>query len=165
MQVQPGWLLNLIAGLQATHPNVPLLFAETPKLAGDLAYRWLAAARNIRKQERAATPSRPTRGRTPDAPPAQQPLFVQAQGPDPDAGRHQERADAPLPAAERKHQALQRARVGETLTVRAHAETFHVSPATAGTDLRELADDGLLEAHGNRRSLRYVASGDEGEEP
>ncbi|MEX2501077.1 MAG: ERCC4 domain-containing protein [Trueperaceae bacterium] len=41
--VQPGWLLNLIAALQATYPNVPLLFAETPKLAADLAYRWLAA--------------------------------------------------------------------------------------------------------------------------
>lgn len=42
--VSPGWLLNVIAALQAEYPAVQWLFAETRSIAQDVAYRWLSAA-------------------------------------------------------------------------------------------------------------------------
>jgi hypothetical protein len=41
---QPGWLLELVARLQVRYPAVPIVFADSRKLAEEWTYRWLAAA-------------------------------------------------------------------------------------------------------------------------
>lgn len=41
---QPGWLLELVARLQIRYPAVPIVFADSRKLAEDYTYRYLAAA-------------------------------------------------------------------------------------------------------------------------
>jgi ERCC4-type nuclease len=43
--VNTGWLMNVLAALQITCPQVPWFFAETRDLAEGYAYRWLAAAK------------------------------------------------------------------------------------------------------------------------
>ena len=42
--VQPGWLLELVARLQVRYPAVPIVFADSRKLAEEWTYRFLAAA-------------------------------------------------------------------------------------------------------------------------
>ena len=42
--VQPGWLLELVARLQVRYPTVPIVFADSRKLAEEYTYRYLAAA-------------------------------------------------------------------------------------------------------------------------
>ena len=51
IRTRPGWLLNLVAALQAAYPNVPMLFAETGPLAADLAYRWLSASLRLSRAQ------------------------------------------------------------------------------------------------------------------
>lgn len=41
---QPGWLLELVARLQVRYPTVPVVFADSRKLAEEYTYRFLAAA-------------------------------------------------------------------------------------------------------------------------
>ncbi len=41
---QPGWLLELVARLQVRYPAVPIVFADSRKLAEEWTYRFLAAA-------------------------------------------------------------------------------------------------------------------------
>jgi len=41
---QPGWLLELVARLQVRYPSVPIVFADSRKLAEEWTYRYLAAA-------------------------------------------------------------------------------------------------------------------------
>jgi hypothetical protein len=41
---QPGWLLELVARLQVRYPSVPIVFADSRKLAEEYTYRYLAAA-------------------------------------------------------------------------------------------------------------------------
>lgn len=41
---QPGWLLEIVAQLQARYPAVPIVFADSRKLAEEWTYRFLAAA-------------------------------------------------------------------------------------------------------------------------
>lgn len=43
-RVQPGWLLELVARLQVRYPAVPIVFADSRKLAEEWTYRYLAAA-------------------------------------------------------------------------------------------------------------------------
>ncbi len=43
-RVQPGWLLELVARLQVRYPAVPIVFADSRKLAEEWTYRFLAAA-------------------------------------------------------------------------------------------------------------------------
>lgn len=43
-RVRPGWLLELVAQLQVRYPSVPLVFADSRKLAEEWTYRFLAAA-------------------------------------------------------------------------------------------------------------------------
>jgi hypothetical protein len=43
-RVQPGWLLELVAQLQVRYPAVPIVFADSRKLAEEWTYRFLAAA-------------------------------------------------------------------------------------------------------------------------
>lgn len=42
---QPGWLLEVVAQLQARYPSVPIVFADSRKLGEEWTYRFLAAAR------------------------------------------------------------------------------------------------------------------------
>jgi len=42
--VQPGWLLELVARLQVRYPSVPIVFADSRKLAEEWTYRFLGAA-------------------------------------------------------------------------------------------------------------------------
>lgn len=44
------WLLNVVTGLQVEHPAVTWTFAETPAIAQDWAYRWLAACAKAERQ-------------------------------------------------------------------------------------------------------------------
>jgi hypothetical protein len=169
VEVRKGWLLNLVAGLQVAYPNVPLLFAETPKLAADLAYRWLSAASRLARaagQEvslaealawDAADGANARSAVEARAVPLQSPLFEAApQWSNAATVRH---SDAPLARAERQENARERARLGEVWTVAAYAQAFGVSRATASNDLWELADQGSLRALGNRRSLRFEPAG------
>lgn len=43
-RVQPGWLCELVAQLQVRYAGVPLVFADSRKLAEDYTFRFLAAA-------------------------------------------------------------------------------------------------------------------------
>ena len=42
--VRPGWLPELVARHQVRHPSVPIVFADSRKLAEEWTYRFLAAA-------------------------------------------------------------------------------------------------------------------------
>jgi hypothetical protein len=44
LHTQPGWLLELVARLQVRYPSVPIVFADSRKLAEEYTYRYLAAA-------------------------------------------------------------------------------------------------------------------------
>ena len=147
-EVTPGWLLNLLAALQATHPSVPILFAETPKLAGDLAYRWLAAClRQVRTPQGALFSSAHLPASAGPRDRLEQRSEVGTRG--------HHRRDAPLPAEQRKRVAVREAERGTVWTGPSYAERFGVSRATALADLRALRDGGELIAEGRTRSLRY----------
>ena len=172
LRTRPGWLLNLVAALQASYPNVPLLFAETGPIAADLAYRWLSASLRLARAHgrgatraealadafgpgygdaRAGSESGPERAAEPAAP-RDAPLF---------ASRVEvavARTDAPLDRAGRQRAVLERLRATSDadVSVKAHAEYHGVSAATASIDLRELERRGDLEASGNKRSLRFT---------
>ena len=170
MKTRPGWLLNLVAALQAAYPNVPLLFAETGPLAADLAYRWLSASLRLARAQGAgetvpdtlAASLGPAYGALPSAPEAaagdaaaalrEAPLFAATQRVE--VGRD----TASLDREGRQREALARARAGAPLTIKEHAERHGVTAATAALDLRDLERRGLLEGHGQRRSLRFTAA-------
>lgn len=169
LRTRPGWLLNVVASLQAAYPNVPLLFADAGPLAADLAYRWLSASLHLAGAVRSGVSVPDTLGRAlgagygnaatsagasagASAPPSEAPLFDVTPTLQPHA-RH-----APPARAHRQHAALERARAGETLSVKAHAERFAISTATASLDLWELERRGALRATGSRRSLRFSAT-------
>ncbi len=182
IRTRPGWLLNLVAALPAAYPNVPMLFAETGPLAADLAYRWLSASLRLSRAQAvgrtvgetlsealgsgygsatdpihaADAPSADVRGQAPPLAPAalrETPLFAATELVE--VGR----GTASLDRAGRQRDALARAHAGEALTVKDHADRHGVTPATASADLRDLEGRGLLQAYGNRRSLRFTEPG------
>lgn len=191
LRTRPGWLLNLVAALQAAYPNVPLLFAETGPLAADLAYRWLSAALRLARAHAAgeAVPEVLAAALGPSYGPSYGPsaslgdagrdagALSDATGLDPGAPPDAAAGlrEAPLFAAPervevarastspdragRQDDALTRARGGEAVTIKEHAERHGITSATASLDLRELERRGLLRAHGQRRSLRFTAAG------
>ncbi len=181
VRTRPGWMLNLVAALQAAYPNVPLLFCETGPLAADLAYRWLSASLRLARVHatnatmaevladalgpmpagdegqvgapRAGRATSPPAGRAESARiPRDAPLFAAT------VQVALARDDAPLDRAGRQRSALAHLEVEGEITVKAFAELHGVSPATAAADLRDLEGRGLLTSHGNRRSLRFVAA-------
>jgi hypothetical protein len=161
LRTRPGWLLNLVAALQAAYPNVPLVFAESGPLAADLAYRWLSASLRLARAHLAGEAIDATLGEALGSRYAVQP-----------APAHAAVRDAPLFAppdrvevlrgstrsdrAGRQEEALTRARAGETLTVREHAERHRVSAATASLDLHALRRRGVLVAHGRGPALHFT---------
>jgi len=158
LKARPGWLLNLTAALQAAYPNVPLLFAESGPLAAGLAYRWLSAALRLARAEAAGEGvaevlSASLGVEPPPDPPADAPLFAEA------PVVQVLRARTTAGREGRLRDALDRARTGETLTIRAHAARHGVDPTTASLDLNGLARDGLLRVEGKGRARRFVAPG------
>ena len=139
-RVRPGWLLNVLAALQATHPRVPLVFAETRAMAEDYAYRWLAAC--VRGERRLPP--------LPGEPPAP-PSTPTPPGKAPDTGPQL------LDAVARRALAVREARAGTVWTTARLASRCGSSPATAAGDLRALVATGQLQAEGNGRARRYRA--------
>lgn len=162
LKARPGWLLNLVAALQAAYPNVPLLFAESGPLAAGLAYRWLSAASRLARAEAAGERPeevlREALGATVDpgpvaGTPADAPLFAAVT---PLAVAH----SATSPDREgRQRDAAARSAAGETLTVKAHAERHGVDPATASADLHGLVAEGVLVVEGRGRARRFIPKG------
>jgi hypothetical protein len=152
-QVPPAWMLNLVAGLQAAHPNVPIWFAESGPLAANLAYRWLSACLQQHHRQ-----PHPLFAGTPEAAGV--------------AGAAAQRVATPSPTVtlanttpereQRQSEALARALAGETLTIRAHALRYHVEAGTASADLNTLAAQGLLRACGHGRGRHFVAKRGDG---
>jgi hypothetical protein len=60
-RVSPGWLPELLARLQVRYPGVPVVFAETRKLAEEWTYRFLAAAVREFAPEPGSGPAPPPR--------------------------------------------------------------------------------------------------------
>lgn len=137
---RPGWLPNVIAALQAAHPRVTWMFAETRQLAEDWAYRWLAACARA------------------DAEPYAMPLLDERA-----IGEPAMREEAPRPrlldATARRELLLADARAGTTWTSRSAAERCGVSQVTAATDLAALVAEGKLRVLGRGRARRYAAPG------
>jgi hypothetical protein len=159
-RVRPGWLLNLVAALQVEFPRVTWCFAETGRLAQDLAYRWLAAAlrRSVstareRTQLEAFSGSQVAEslsswpGRDTPSSPEEAGLWPPPESPS--------RTEAPLDATGRRAAALAAAREGKVWTTREYAEHFGVGPSAARSDLKALVDEGELVAEGRTRSRRY----------
>jgi len=57
---QPGWLLELVAHLQVRYRTVPIVFADSRKLAEEYTYRYLAAALVHHASERPDTSDPPS---------------------------------------------------------------------------------------------------------
>lgn len=161
-QVQPDWLLSVMAALQLRHPRVAWTFAETQGLAQAYAFRWLAAARGAVLEggvdeggigvgkgmagglgEGGSAGARARGGtglRIAEGGAAQLPLRVRDR---------QGRLDEAIALAEG----------GRVWTSQGYAEHFGISAATAWQDLRGLVGAGALAAEGGRRGRRYRRAG------
>lgn len=139
--MRPDWLLNVVTGLQVTHPLVTWHFAETPKIAQDWAYRWLAACAKA-DRERYQIPLLEERA-------IGDPLMVA----EPAAG------SLILDALERRRLIAREAEAGMEWTSRSAAERCGVTRATASADLSALVREGRLRVDGTGRGRRYVARG------
>lgn len=51
-QGKPSWLLELVGQLQARYPSVPIIFADSRKMAEERTFRFLAAPGGLRGVER-----------------------------------------------------------------------------------------------------------------
>ena len=135
-RVKPGWLLNVIAALQAEHAGVSWMFAETRQLAEEWAYRWLAASARI------------------DAPRAL-PLFERAIGEVPASYGGRPRM---LDASARRSLLLLEAESGTVWTSRSAAARCGVTQVTALADLAALVRSGDLAPIGAGRARAYAVS-------
>ncbi|HVR89357.1 MAG TPA: ERCC4 domain-containing protein [Candidatus Limnocylindria bacterium] len=135
-RTRPGWLLNVLAALQAEHPRVSWMFAETRQLAEEWAYRWLAASARI------------------DAPRALPLLDERAIGEIPITYGGRPRM---LDATARRSLLLQEAERGTVWTSRTAATRCGVTQVTALADLNALARAGRIAIVGRGRSRSYRA--------
>ena len=134
-RARPGWLLNVLAAIQVSHPNVMWMFGETTRLAEDWAYRWLAASL------RAASGTDLARDRAAyGARPIQEELAL---GP------------ALLDAAARRSLIAREAEQGTIWTSRGAADRCRVTQSTAASDLKKLVSEGVLVVQGSGRSRTY----------
>lgn len=136
--MRTGWLLNVIAGLQVAHPRVTWHFGETPKVAQDWAYRWLAACAKADRER------------------YQIPLLEERALADPVAVAEARAGSRMLDAAERRELIVREAATGAGWTSRAVAARCGVTPATAAADLKALVRAGRLRIEGAGRARRYV---------
>ena len=135
-RVKAGWLLNVIAALQAEHAGVSWMFAETRQLAEEWAYRWLAASARL------------------DAPRALPLLDDRAIGETPIAYAGRPRM---LDAAARRSLLLREAEAGTVWTSRDAAARCGVTQVTAHADLAALVKGGALAPVGRGRARAYAA--------
>jgi len=133
-KVQPGWLADVLAALQVSHPRVAWMFAETRQLAEDWTYRWLAACARA------------------DQPYAMPLLDERALG-EPSFTR--ETSPRVMDAAARKAALARESEAGHLWTSREAAERFGVTQLTAAADLRALVRDGALVIVGRGRARAY----------
>lgn len=138
--MRPGWLVNVVVGLQVEQPAVTWLFAETPAIAQDWAYRWLAAGAAAERER------------------YQIPLLDERAIADPLA-RAEPRAGASLlDASARRGLLLREARAGKAWTSRMAAAACGVTQTTAAADLAALVRSGALRVEGAGRARRYVSA-------
>ena len=134
---KPGWVLNVLAALQISHPKVMWMFAETARLAEEWSYRWLAAASRAVRSGR--QPAEIVLG----APALQSDLPY---GP------------SLFDATARRAVLAREALSGTAWTSRDAAARCRVTQPTAAADLAKLARDGVLNVEGAGRTRRYVAA-------
>lgn len=135
-RVRPGWLMSALAALQAEHPRVSWMFAETRQLAEEWAYRWLAAAARL------------------DAPRAIPLLDERALGETPIAYEGRPRL---LDATARRSLLVAEAEAGTSWTSRAAGARCGVTQITAAADLAALVREGRLRIEGRGRARVYRA--------
>ncbi len=138
--MRAGWLLNVVTALQVAHPRVTWQFAETPKIAQDWAYRWLAACAKADRDR------------------YQIPLLEERAIADPVALAEPAVGSRLLDAAERRALIVREARAGVAWTSRSAAERSGVARATAAADLKALVREGQLRIEGAGRARRYVSA-------
>lgn len=178
--VSAGWLLNVVAALQAEYPGVQWLFAETRSIAQDMAYRWLSAAVVVLREKYEAQddpnqddwqPASPSlSGIAPTASATGAVAAVAAVAEDPagwnPVGRSMKLSDAGAIYVKdrlgRQREALLLAHQGRAWTVRSYQEHFQVSTATAYKDLEALVQQGDLTPVGSRRPKQYICMKEEG---
>lgn len=136
--MRAGWLLNVVAALQVAHPRVTWQFAETPKIAQDWAYRWLAACAKADRER------------------YQIPLLEERAIADPVALAEPSVGSRILDASERRALILRDAEAGIAWASRSAAERCGVTQTTAAADLKALVRAGRLRIEGNGRGRRYV---------
>ncbi len=135
--VRAGWLADLLAALQVSHPRVAWMFAETRQLAEDWAYRWLAACARA------------------DQPYAMPLLDERALG---EPALSQEAAPRVMDAEARRALLAREAAAGHVWTSREAAERCGVAQLTAAADLRALVERGSLVIVGRGRARTYRAT-------
>jgi hypothetical protein len=174
-QVQPDWLLSVVAALQLRHPRVAWTFAETRDLAQAYAYRWLAAAGQAALEAgvvvgvRADTEVREGMGigtagegsgggnvdvMTTGGTTARTTATRARTRPGHASGPVQ----LPLKVRDRRgrlEEALALATGGRDWTSPTYAAHFNISQATAWQDLTALVEAGALTAEGERKGRRY----------
>lgn len=175
--VSAGWLLNLVAALQAEYPNVQWFFAETRGIAQDIAYRWLSAAVVVLREKfetqndlnhddwQPASSFRPGIAPAVSATGAVGAVAEAPAGWNP-VGRSMKLSDAGAVYVKdrlgRQREALLLAHQGRAWTVRSYQEHFQVSTTTAYKDLEALVQQGDLTPVGSRRPKQYICMKEEG---
>ncbi len=139
-RMRAGWLVNVVVGLQVEQPSVLWSFSDTPVLAQDWTYRWLAACAKA-SRERYQVPLL-------DEHAIGDPLTV-------DESAHGVRI---LDSAARRALIVREARAGTAWTSRATADACGVTQVTAASDLAALVRAGELRAQGAGRARRYVVA-------
>ncbi len=138
--MRAGWLLNVVTALQVAHPRVTWQFAETPKIAQDWAFRWLAACAKADRER------------------YQIPLLEERAIGDPFAVAEPAAGSRLLDASARRALITREAAEGAVWTSRSAAERCAVTQATAAEDLKALVRAGRLRLEGSGRSRRYVSA-------
>ena len=175
--VSAGWLLNVVAALQAEYPGVQWLFAETRNIAQDMAYRWLSAAVVVLRDKCEAQddlnhddwqPASPSLSGIAPAASATGAVAAVAEAPagwNP-VGRSTRPSDAGAIYVKdrlgRQREALLLAHQGRAWTVKSYQEHFQVSTTTAYKDLEALVQQGDLTPAGSRRPKQYICMKEEG---
>lgn len=138
--MRPGWLVNVLVALQVEQPAVTWLFAETPAIAQDWTYRWLAACAAADRER------------------YQIPLLDERAIADPIAGAAPRAGGRVIDAAARRELLAREARAGTSWTSRAAALACGVTQTTAAADLVALVRGGELRVAGRGRARRYVSA-------
>ena len=137
-KVRPGWLADVLAALQVSHPRVAWMFAETRQFAEDWAYRWLAACARA------------------DQPYAMPLLDERALG---EPALSHESSPRVMDAAARRATLAREAEAGRVWTSREAAARCGVAQLTAAADLRALVRNGSLVVAGRGRARAYRWAG------